>query len=61
MKPNNPKNRTGNKTELVEYDNYDQRLSAEDDITDILDTDEDKVMGYYMNMSFSQERNLMHA
>lgn len=61
MKPTDRKNPVRNKAELAEPENYENRLTSEEDITDILDTDEDKVMGYYMNMSFGQETNLMHA
>jgi hypothetical protein len=61
MKPADKKLTTRNKVQLSEPDTYEQGRQAGEDVTDVLDTDEDRVMGYYMNMSFSQEREMMHV
>jgi len=61
MKPADKKIIVRNQVQVAESGNYERRPQGDEEVIDILDTDEDKVMGYYMNMSSYQERSFMHA
>jgi NADH:ubiquinone oxidoreductase subunit E len=63
MKPAEKKNTGRSRAWLAELQNQKKRLRrrAEEFIADILDTDEDRVIGYYLQMNTPQKKQFAHA
>lgn len=61
MKPAEKKITGTHRVLLAQAENQEQYLRITEEATDILDTDEDRVMDYYMMMNAPHEKHFMHA